>query len=289
MKKFPRWFFLGFSLVLLSACPKPREGAQTLTLPDGAKIAYESKGSGDATLLFIHCWSCNRRYWDSAMAELSKHFRVVALDLRGHGESDRGRKDLKVADLAQDVDALIEQLKLKDVVLVGSSMGGSVSLAAAKDNPGTVVGVVCVDTLQNVEMKFPQEMMDNFVKSIERDFTAGIAKFMPAVFAKDADPKLIAWTVEQASKTDPQAAVSLIKDLFALDVRPWMSAVKVPIRCLNSDSSPPLGVKTSVEVNRKYADFDVVELQGSGHLPQLERPEEFNRKLRETVEGLLKK
>ncbi|MCC7345546.1 MAG: alpha/beta hydrolase [Deltaproteobacteria bacterium] len=288
MRKFSLCFFLGLSLALLQACPKPKEAAQTLTLPDGAKIAYESRGSGETTLLFIHCWSCNRRYWDSAMAELSKHFRVVALDLRGHGESDRGRKDLKVADLAQDVDELIKQLKLNRVVLVGSSMGGSVSLAAAKDNPGTVVGVVCVDTLHNVEMKFPQEMMENFVKSLERDFAAGIAKFMPAVFAKDADPKLIAWTAEQASKTDPQAAVSLIKDLFALDVRPWMSAVKVPIRCLNSDSSPPLGVKTSVEVNRKYADFDVVELQGSGHLPQLERPEEFNRKLRETVEGLLK-
>ncbi|MCC6273113.1 MAG: alpha/beta hydrolase [Deltaproteobacteria bacterium] len=99
----------------------------------------------------------------------------------------------------------------------------------------------------------------------------------------------IAWAVEQASKTDPRAAVSLIKDLFSLDLASWMSAVKVPIRCLNSGSSPPLGLKTSVEVNRKYADFDVVELQGSGHLPQLERPAEFNRKLRETIEGLLKK
>ncbi|MDL1871969.1 alpha/beta hydrolase [Deltaproteobacteria bacterium PRO3] len=289
MKRLSHWFCFGLSLVLLSACPKPKEGAQTLTLPDGGKIVYETKGSGDATLLFIHCWSCNRRYWDSAMAELSKNYRVVALDLRGHGESDRGRKDLKVADLARDVDALIKQLKLNNVVLVGSSMGGSISLAAAKDNPGTVVGVVCVDTLQNVEMKTPEDLREGFIKSLEQDFRAGLAKFMPMVFAKDADPKLIAWAVEQASKTDPQAAVSLIKDLFSLDLASWMSAVKVPIRCLNSDSSPPLGLKTSVEVNRKYADFDVVELQGSGHLPQLERPEEFNRKLRETVEGLVKK
>ena len=99
--------------------------AEYITTNDGVKIYYEAKGKGKP-LVMIPGWSCSGKFFDWNFDELSKSCRVIRVDMRGHGQSDKPTWGYTMPRLAKDVYDLIEALKLKDVTLLGWSMGGSV-------------------------------------------------------------------------------------------------------------------------------------------------------------------
>lgn len=273
-------------LALDMACHREKtSGSGTVQTSDGTSIRYQSYGQGDTALVFIHCWACNRHYWDGQIQEFSKDYRVVTFDLAGHGESGKTRQEWKVANFVQDLDAIFDQLKIKRAILIGHSMGGSIALAVAAARPDEVKGIVCVDTLQNVEENPVREQMKKAADQMEIDFPKTVQAFIPNFFYKDTDPQVVKWAVDQASKTDPKVAAGLTRDMADLDLRPWMAAVKVPIRCINSSEGVG-GLHTNVEADRKYADFEMIPMAKVGHFIQLEKPAEFNQALRQVLAQL---
>ncbi len=104
----------------------------TVASADGVEIRYDVAGKGETALVFVHCWTCNRRFWDESLAYFGKGYQVVRLDLAGHGESGKGRRDYTMAAFGGDVVAVADKLGLKRIVLIGHSMGGPVSLEAEK-------------------------------------------------------------------------------------------------------------------------------------------------------------
>lgn len=274
------------TLPMAGACHRSSPGqGGTAQAADGTAIHYEVRGQGDPTLVFIHCWSCNRHYWDGQVAEFAKDHRVVTLDLGGHGESGKQRKDWTVASFVQDVTAVMDQLKISKAILVGHSMGGPISLAVAAARPADIRAIVCVDTLQNADQPPPRQAMEQAANQIEDNLPKAMQSFLPTFMPKDADPKVVAFVVGEASKADPKIAAALMRDLATLDWKPWLQAVKVPIRCISSAEN--LGpVKTDAAVNKKYADFEAIEMSGVGHFLQLEKPAEFNGWLRQILEQL---
>src|SRR5262245_45079157 len=131
---------------------------KTVRADDGLNVVCEVRGKGDTALVFLHGWCGDRAYWKHQLDEFAADYRVVALDQAGHGESGKDRKSWTASGLAGDVEAVVKALGLKRVILVGHSMGGPVSLLAARRMPGTVVAVIGVDTLQNAEASFPEEV-----------------------------------------------------------------------------------------------------------------------------------
>src|SRR5262249_13910293 len=131
---------------------------KTIRAEDGLSIVCETRGKGGTALVFLHGWCGDRAYWKNQVDAFAPDYRVVALDQAGHGESGKDRKVWTVSSLAGDVEAVVKELGLKRVILIGHSMGGPVALRAAKRMPGTVVAVIGVDTLQNAEFKMPKEV-----------------------------------------------------------------------------------------------------------------------------------
>src|SRR5262245_6779146 len=121
---------------------KPTKG--TVRADDGVNIVYEIRGKGDTALIFLHGWCGDREYWKNQADVFDPDYRVVTLDQAGHGESGKNRKSWTVSGLAGDVEAVVKALGLKRVILVGHSMGGPVSLIAAKRMPDKVVAVIGV-------------------------------------------------------------------------------------------------------------------------------------------------
>ena len=95
---------------------------------DGLLLVYDSKGSGDTALVFLHGWCGSRHWWKSQMDAFSGDYRVIAYDQAGHGDSGKDRKEWTGAALAADVGAVVKGLGLKRVILVGHSMGGPIAL-----------------------------------------------------------------------------------------------------------------------------------------------------------------
>src|SRR5262249_40031690 len=210
-------------------------------------------------------------------------YRIVAMDCAGHGESGKDRKQWTIASLAEDVEAVVKDLGLKRVILVGHSMGGPIALATAKRMPGKVVGIVAVDSLHNVEFKWPEEMSKKFLAAFESDFKGTMREGISGMMPEKADAELQKWILDKALAQDEKMAVGLMRELTRVDSKTLLKEAKVPVRAINAAGGFKFGMKTSVEANKKYADFGAVIMEGVGHFPMLERPDEFNKKLREVL------
>ena len=266
--------FLNFILFLTLLVPFTQStSTSVVTASDGVPIHYAVQGKGEPALVFIHCWSCNRHLWDNQVAEFAKTHRVVTIDLPGHGESGMDRKNWSIESYGDDVKTVVAKLNLKRVVLIGSSMGRPVALEAARRMPERVVGIVPVDTLQNVDAKLPPEQLEGVYKALQADFKGASANLMNQFFFSPTTPAAVKERVlADIASRPPDTAIAILKGIFAYDAASGLKEIKVPIRAINADRNP-----TSLEVNRKYApQFDVVIIKGTGHYPMLEDPTRFN-------------
>ena len=270
--------------VVLALGAAALSGPGTVSSPDGVGIRYEATGSGRTALVLVHCWSCDRHLWDGQVEALARDYRVVTLDLAGHGESGRGRKAWTIEAFGADVAAVVKSLSLERVVLVGHSMGGPVSLEAARRLPGRVVGLVAVDTLQDVEARNAPAEIDAFLAPFSADYKAAAEKFIrDFMFVPTSDPKLVDRVVVKTQAAPAEIAIAALRSAFSYDAASALEAINVPIHAINGEKFP-----TNVEANRRHApQYGLTTMKGVGHYLMLERPGEFNRLLRETLRRLL--
>jgi len=279
---------LNLVLLLVFAIPsvQSKPASEVVNASDGIPIHYSVAGKGEPALVFIHCWGCNRNFWDNQVAEFSKTNRVVTIDMPGHGESGSGRKNWSIESYGDDVKTVVTNLGLKRVVLVGSSMGGPIALEAAKRMPDNVVAIVPVDSLQNVEQTLTAEQLDGVIKQMTADYKNATTGLLNQFFFSANTPEAVKTRViNEAISRQPETAVAILKGIFAYTPGPTLKEIKVPIKAINADLNP-----TNLEINRKYApQFDAVIIKGTGHYPMLEDPARFNQMLAEILKGLPRK
>lgn len=274
-------------VVLASAAtggePEAKAVKKTIRAEDGLNLVCEVRGQGDTALVFLHGWCGDHEYWKNQAAEFAKDYRVVTLDQAGHGESGKDRKAWTAESLGADVETVVKALGLKRVILVGHSMGGPVALIAAKRMPGAVAAVIGADTLQNAEFQLPEEVRKQLLDGFEKDFKGTVGGGFAGLFAEKTAADVKKWVLDKAEAQDPKMAVALMRDLFAVDTKKLLTEAKVPVRCINSGGGYQFFTPTSVETNKKYADYAAVTIADVGHYPMLEKPAEFNEKLREVL------
>jgi len=258
---------------------------RTVAAADGTPIVYDVRGSGQPALVFIHCWACDRSFWREQLDTFAADHTVVAIDLPGHGASGRDREEWTLEAYADDVVRVVDDLDLDRVVLVGHSMGGPISLLAAARLGEGAEGVVCVDALHDAEYTWPEEEVQAWIAGMEEDYEgtmrAGVAALVPG------DSALATWIAERGLLADREALLALIPEDQAFDLAGALAAADVPVRCINAAPYGPFSIPTAIETNRSYADFDASIMDGVGHYLHLERPVEFNRRLRETLQEMV--
>ena len=268
---------------LLMPFTQAERNATVVTASDGVPIHYSVAGKGNLALVFVHCWSCDRTYWDNQVSEFSKNYRVVTIDLPGHGQSGQERKSWSIESFAEDVKTVVTKLDLKRVVLVGSSMGGPISVEAARKMPDRVVAIVPVDSLLNVDQKATPEQLDAVFKTLQADYKAAVAALTNQFFFSPSTPAAVKdRVIKDATSRPPDMAIAILKGIFNHDVVPALREIKVPIHAINGDRAP-----TALEVNQKYApNFNATILKDVGHYPMLEKPAEFNQALTDILKKL---
>lgn len=251
---------------------------------DNVKIAYIEEGKGETAILFVHGWCCNKSYWKEQISHFSKKYHVVAVDLAGHGESGKERKDFTIASFAEDVKAVIEKLKLKKVILVGHSMGGYVIAQTASIMPDKILMIVGADTFQNMADILTPEQAEGYLKPFRENFEANTVSFVKTMFPPSADKNLVEKIAADMSKGYAPMGISAMKDMLYMDGKIWKGKIKCPFKSINSDIFP-----TDVEINKKhYPEFEVKLMKGLGHFVQIENPSMFNTLLEECIAELKK-
>lgn len=250
---------------------------------DGVPIAYTIYGTGDVTLLFVHGWSCDSRYWREQVSYFDKQYRVITMDLAGHGHSGLSRSDYTMESFGQDVTAVIKDVDAQRVILVGHSMGGAVIVQAALMNPDRVIGIIGVDTLHNVEEKMSDETKDAFMQPLRDDFANNAGAMVRTMFHESVDPLLVDWVAQDMASAPSFVALSAVQHYLENEPASMIQQLTVPVRCVNAELWP-----TDVEKNKQYASsFEVTVIPNTGHFLMLAVPQQFNEALEQVVQGII--
>jgi pimeloyl-ACP methyl ester carboxylesterase len=254
----------------------------TAVSTDGIPVCYEVRGDGAPALVFVHGWSCDRRYWSAQVDYFADRHQVVAVDLAGHGDSGVGRKAWMMPCFGADIVAVVKPLGLRRMLLIGHSMGGDVIVEAALRLPGRVTGLVWVDTYSSLGETESDDQIEEFIAPFRADFVTCTRDFVTQMFPPGSDPELVEWIAADMSSAPPEVALDAIK--YAVANEPAAVAglrdAAVPVTAINPDYEP-----TDVESLERHG-VKVVLVSGVGHFLMMEDPTSFNRVLGETIEHL---
>lgn len=274
----------------------------TLTLADSLKICYVDAGKGPTTLVFIHGLSSYIRAWERTIPELSKSARCIALDLPGYGKSSPGVYSGTMDFYADIVLQLIYRLHLKNVVLVGHSMGGQIALTAALRAPADVQKLVLVSPAGFETFTAPeQEQLRRIftVASIEQTPEAQVRlNFKYNFYAMPAEVER--WISERLAmmggadfKKYAQTVVNGLSGMLAGPVFDRLPQVRqptlvvfgaddflIPNRALHPALSTAL---VAAAGTRRLPHAEQILLPQAGHFAHYEKAGEFNQKLREFI------
>jgi pimeloyl-ACP methyl ester carboxylesterase len=251
------------------------------TSPDGLEIRFETAGTGDPAIVFVHGWSCDRTYWRGQMPAFADRHRVVAVDLAGHGESGIGRTSWTMPAFGGDVATVVDTLGLDRVVLVGHSMGGDVIVEAERLLRGRVAGLVWVDVYRTLEDPGSPEELETILEPFQRDFASSVGPFIRAMFLPTTPRDLMDWVVADMSAAPPEIAIDAMRHAVGNDgpVVGRLRELRVPIVAINPDDRP-----TDEESLARYG-IRTVLMPNADHFLMLAEPDRFNRLLSEVVDS----
>jgi pimeloyl-ACP methyl ester carboxylesterase len=264
--------------------PEPRGPATRFVASrDGVPIAYTTQGTGKRALVFIHGWSCDKSYWAPQIAALSQAFRIIALDLGGHGESGTGRAAWTVSSFGQDVAAVVEATGSGPVVLVGHSMGGNVAVAAARLIAKRTEAVVWVDTYRKLGSPRSAEEIQELLAPFRENFQARTDSYVRGMFGPRAGEALVQMVAERMAAAPPAIAVPALESSlsFGRTITETLGEIDAPIVAINA--AAPLA---DVQSMQRYG-VEVVTMPDVGHFPMMESPQSFNGALEAVLERVL--
>ena len=245
---------------------------------DGARVRYQSHGKGPKAVVLIHGWTCDASFWDRNIPALSAKYRVIAVDLPGHGGSDKPEVDYTEQLFARAVDAVLQKAGVNRAVLVGHSMGAPVVRQFAADDPAKTAGLVLVDgsvtragTPEDLQKRKAQRAP--FIASLRTpEFPQVAGKMIDSMFVAGTAPALRTEIKTKMLATPRHVAVSAFEGLT--DPSMWTPGSGVPTLAIFAD-------KGRSDANEKllhelFRDVEHQEWPGAGHFLMMEQPEKFD-------------
>jgi pimeloyl-ACP methyl ester carboxylesterase len=241
---------------------------------DGVVLAYDDAGWGDPPLVFVHGAACHRRLWYRQVPRFCSAHRVIAVDLRGHGESDAPADRYTVRLFAEDLAWTCRQLGIENPVVIGHSLGGLVALDFAFAYPGQVAAAVLIDSPLLAGDSRPEVLGDLVAGLRGRDPRSALrGYFASQFFGPYDDPAIRAWILDQAVLTAPQVTSSLWEEsLVSWDDQAALRECRVPVLYVDA-GTPNADLARAVEL---CPGLTIGRTIGSGHFSPLVVPEQVN-------------
>lgn len=259
-------------------------------ISNGTPISYHVYGSGPATLLFVHGSFIDQTYWKEQVSFFKEKYKVVTMDLAGHGESGTNRGEWTLQSMADDVVNVIKELNLDDVILVGHSLGANLILMAAAAYPDPVIGFIAVDNFKNLATPLPAEydsQVEAIIESSKKAYADTNGQYARMVLVTPQTPQWITDKVVTAFRNsyEPMGQQTL-PQFFVMDQieREILPSLHPKMNLINVNYMP-----TNVEALEKHAvnGYALIEIAGTCHYPMLESPKALNEALDEVIDGVL--
>jgi pimeloyl-ACP methyl ester carboxylesterase len=259
---------------------------------DGVNIAYQVYGKGNIPLVFVHGWCCDKSYWDAQTNYFKNQYKIVTIDLAGHGESGLGRKSYTIPMFANDVSAVLNQLRLKKIILIGHSLGAAVVVETAVSNLDKTLAIFSIDGLTDIPNVKSKEEIDTIKKKVyseltEQEFKSKVYNWVLSLQHPESDSALIKKCAMDMSMNDPFVAIDVAANNEQWYYQDYPNSIKliknIPIISISSTGKPIVEEFKNYGVN--FQDF---RMEGLSHFLQMSNPVEFNKIFGEQLNKTLK-
>lgn len=263
------------------------------TTSDGAKIYYEIKGEGK-TIIFIHGFSEDHNSFRIQQSVLSKKYQIVTYDLRGHGLSDRVDYGLNLERFALDLKELINILNLKNVTLVGWSMGGSVIFEYIKQFATSNIDKISIvdvgpkalnDNEWRMGLFHGKYEVEDYKKDLDliennwMEFAKSFIKLMSPSF----DKKQMNIALDKMEKNSPYVMFNMWKSMKEKDYRDILKKITIPTLIVFGEKSTFYSIETGEYLKDNIPNSKLVVFEECTHLLVLEKPIKFNKVLEKFI------
>jgi len=258
-------------------------------------VSYHDEGPIDApTIIFIHGFPFNKSMWEPQMEALKQNYRVIAYDIRGHGDSDAGNENYSIDLFSNDLLFFMDALDIEKPILCGLSMGGYIALNAIGKFPEHFAGLVLSDTQC---LSDTPDTREKRMKAIEIINTNGVEKYAEESLKNLFAPQ--SFTTKKKEISDIRNMIlqtskqSLSYTLFALSERKGtcskLQDIEVPVLILvgkEDKITPPIAAKM---MHEKIQGSLLKIIEDAGHVANLENPSEFNDQVNRFMGQFVKK
>ncbi|KQY58238.1 alpha/beta hydrolase [Aeromicrobium sp. Root495] len=262
---------------------RPEEPAVVHVDVDGTRLHVQDLGEGPVAVL-VSGFGLDHQLWDRQVRVLVEAgLRVVCVDQRGHGLSDRPLSGYAVEDLAEDLRRVLEALDLRDVTLVGHSFGGQVAFRLAATDPDRVARLVLVGSnglraSRSEAFPFgrsPEATIDALVQAESEQRVASRVQTIASGFAAQPDPAVLEWLVAVSLQMPSWAAVACYRSMLETDLMDDLLRVGQPVLQVIGSADPVHSAKGARWLSERLVDSTLVEIEGCGHYPMLEAADAF--------------
>jgi pimeloyl-ACP methyl ester carboxylesterase len=255
---------------------------------DGSRIHYKSYGKGREALVFVHGWTCDMTFWNGQLPDFEKRTRVIAIDLPGHGLSDKPELAYTMDLFARAVDAVMRDAGVERAVLVGHSMGTPVAREFYRKYPQKTLALVIVDG--PLRALGDKKMMEQFIAPLRGpNYKQQAAQFIDSMLGPEVTPSLRERIKTSMLSTPQSVAISAMEGMA--DESIWkQDKINVPVLAILAKS--PFWLADNEQFFRGLAPtLDYQVWNGVSHFLMMEKPKEFNEAVAAFLikHGLLKK
>jgi sigma-B regulation protein RsbQ len=235
-------------------------------------------------MVFAHGFGCDQHMWRFVSPAFEADYRIVLFDHVGAGGSDLSAYDPgrygSLRGYAEDVLQVCETLELSDVVFVGHSVSAMIGVLAAQMDPGRIGALVLVGPSpryiddEGYVGGFSERDIEELLESLDSNFLGWSSAMAPAIMGNPGRPELGAELTESFCRTDPEVAAHFARVTFTSDNRADLGGVAVPtlvLQCSDDVIAPP---EVGDYVHRAIPRSTFVQLDATGHCPNLSAPEE---------------
>jgi sigma-B regulation protein RsbQ len=258
------------ALLMILAAP----GLANAAAVDGIALHSSSHGAGPKTIILVHGWTCDDTTWEAQVPALSKQYRVITLDLPGHGKSGSPKDGVFSMELfARAVEAVRSEAKADKVVLVGHSMGTPVIVQYAQMYPQHTAALVFVDGLVRIGSGAggnpnPQQFSGPEGQKARENMVRGM-------FSASTTPTMQQHILKMMLGAPEATAVGAMKATWSIPT-PKYDVIQAPVLGLYADHSR---LADREFMKTTYPKLQYVEIPATGHFLMMEKPDEFNRRL----------
>lgn len=260
-----------------------------ISLLNGIDVGYDDVGAG-LPVLFAHAFPLNRTMWAPQVSALVERCRCVAMDFRGFGDS-APQGPHTMAQYADDLAALLDHLRIEQVVFVGCSMGGYAAFAFWQRHAARIRGLVLADTRAGADTSEGRTRRESLIELARSEGSTAIANLqIPSLVGKTTREKQPD-TYDAVHRMMAQAKpAGVIGALEAMMTRPdstrLLATITVPTLIVVGDEDVPTPVKESRAMHSAIAGSRLEIIPDAGHLANMERPAAFNHVLTEFLGSL---